>query len=108
MYETSIAISTIKNYIDTYLFEPKSNWPEDEFAARSYSRWAADYILDRIISESQKPPYHITGIESKTFTHIVQECIDELDYCSEIRDGKFCKVFSIAKEVAIDIALLFL
>ena len=37
-----------------------------------------------------------------------QECIDELDYCSEIRDGKFCKVFSIAKEVAIDIALLFL
>lgn len=108
MYETDIAVSTIRNYIDTYLFEPKSNWPEDEFAARSYSRWAADYILDRIISESQKLPCHIAGIKSKTFTDIVQECIDELDYCSEIRDGKFCKVFSIAKEVAIDIALLFL
>lgn len=108
MYETSIAISTIKNYIDTYLFEPKNNWPEDEFAARSYSRWAADYILDRIISESRKLPYNITGIKSKNFTDIIQECIDELDYCSEIRDGKFCKVFSIAKEVAIDIALLFL
>lgn len=108
MYETDIAVSTIKNYIDTYLFEPKGNWPEDEFAARSYSRWAADYILDRIINESQKLSNHITGIKSKTFTDIVQECIDELDYCSEIRDGKFCKVFSIAKEVAIDIALLFL
>ena len=108
MYETSIAISTIKNYIDTYLFEPKNNWPEEEFAARSYSRWAADYILYRIIFDSKKLPYNITGIESKTFTDIIQECIDELDYCSEIRDGKFCKVFSIAKEVAIDIALLFL
>ena len=55
MYETSIAISTIKNYIDTYLFEPKSNWPEDEFAARSYSRWAADYILLLFVKKDLYP-----------------------------------------------------
>ena len=108
MYETNIAVSVIQDYINTYLFEPRKNWPEEEFAIRSYSRWAANDILERIINRSMILPNHITGLESKTLFGIIQDFIDEADYCSEMYDKQSCNMFSIAKDVAMDIALLFL
>lgn len=109
MYETSVVISVIQKYMDECLFEPKRNWPKYEFAMRSYSRWAANYILDRIIEESMKLPFYISGLESCDLLNIIQDFIDDLDYYSEISDGndRIFNMTSVAKDTAIDIGLLF-
>lgn len=109
MYETSVAISVIQEYMDEHLFEPKSNWPKCEFNIRSYSRWAANYILDLIIKESMKLPPYISGLETRDPLAIIQDFINDLDYYSEISsdNGRMLTIISIAKNTAVDIRSLF-
>lgn len=107
MYD--IAITSIQRYMDEHLFEPGYNWPSDEFIKRSYSRWIADEIIDRIIFESNKLPQHISGLERLTPLEIINEMVDDLDYCSgKSYYGRFQNIFNVAKETAIDISMLFL
>lgn len=97
-------IMKIQKYIDESLFEPHINWPKYEFLRRSYSRWAANEILCRILKESLKPPPYITGFEPEAPSAIIREFIDEMDYYSDIStDVKKQRIFIIAKETAIDI-----
>lgn len=93
----------IQKYIDQYLFEPRITWPKYEFSIRCYSRWAANEILNRIVEESMKLPQFITGREPRTSSSIIKEFIDEMDYYSELNDGKNQRIFNIAKCTAIDI-----
>lgn len=108
MYE--IAIMTIQEYIDEYLFEPQSNWPKYEFCSRCYERWTANELLKRIADESALLPEHITGMKKRSPFNIINDFIQEMDECFEVSDSnQDCQlIFSTARETAIDIILLFL
>ena len=108
MYE--IAIITIQAYMDEYLFEPKHNWPEYEFASRCYERWAANELLKRITDESTLLPEHVTGQKRKSPLNIINDFIREMDNYFEMSDSnRRCQfMFSTARDTAIDIILLFL
>lgn len=92
-------VSALQEYIDEYLFEPGKNWPKEEFNRRSYSRWAANEIMERLLRE----------MDIRDPLDIIEEFSDEMDRCldlSENRDIYF--IFIVAKETADDIAFLFL
>lgn len=106
MYE--IAISIIQGYIDEYLFEPASNWPEDEFKTRCYERWSADEILERITNESMIFPDSPFERPFKTPCLIIEEFVSEMDYQARSTDNKKHHfIFSTARDTAIEIGLLF-
>lgn len=93
-----LAVSVIQEYINKYLFEPRSNWPMYEFNVRSYSRWAANEIIGRIQNDSDRSP-----------VNVISEFIREVDlYSEKTPTNQSQLIFSVAKETAIDIILLFL
>lgn len=95
MHETEAAI--IINYIEDALFEPAKNWPDPWFTQRSYERWAAGEILTRVLDDPVTPA--IQTIES----FMVQMLI----FSFKAKDTKGPNIFTIAKETAEDILLLF-
>lgn len=94
-----VAVSVIQEYIDEYLFEPSITWPDSEFNRRSYSRWAAEEILSRVIQEpSNRDPLDI-----------IEEFANEMDRYLDYSDDKAIYfIFIVAKETAEDVAFLFL
>lgn len=91
-----LAVSAIRRYLNEDLFEPESNWPIFEFSRRSYSRWAVEEILDRVIQEPETDPIAV-----------IQEFIDTVDRFSEIdgeRNTDF--IFITAKETAEELLFL--
>ena len=84
MYEQ--AIFTIQEYIDLHWPELDTPCQKYKFDTRSYSRWAANEIIDRLILEDSKLPSHITGKEPKSVVDIIEEFIRELNYCFSISD----------------------
>lgn len=93
-----LAMAIIREYIDTYLFEPAINWPRYEFNVRSYSRWAAYEILGRISC----------CIFECNPIRIISEFVDEMDEYLEMsvfRDVRL--VYSTAKETAEELGALF-
>lgn len=53
------AIRIIQNYRRRYLFEPRGNWGDYEFNLRSYARWCADELINRICDNSWGDPIRI-------------------------------------------------
>ena len=105
MYEKTIVM--IQRYMNNCLFEPRANWPTDEFRKRSYSRWATDEILSRLSAEAYRLPPHISGHDQRDSTDIIVEFVNEMDGYSEICDGmRHQNMFIIARETALDILLL--
>lgn len=103
------SISVIQKYIDECLFEPRLKWPKYYFTERSYSRWAAYEIQERIIEEALRLPPHITGREPRSLVDIIKAFISEMDDLSETSDNKrFQLIFLIARDTAEDILCLFL
>ena len=106
MYDRDIKI--IEDYIDEYLYMPKSYWPDWEYDIQAYSRCAGEEILERVIVEALKLPPHITGIEPKETTEIIEEYISDMDYFYEIsRDTHKKLIFFMARDVGIEILNLF-
>lgn len=67
----------------------------------SYSRWAANEILERTILETEKLPSYITGVESIDLLDIVEEFIDEMDYYAAKSSYEASRLaFSVAREEA--------
>lgn len=95
MYEA--AVQVITDYIEEALFEPAKNWPDIWFTRRSYERWAAGEILTRVVDNPTTPA--MTIIES----FLVQMLI----FSYKAKDTKGPNIFTIAKETAEDILLLF-
>lgn len=92
------AVLAIINYMEECLFEPKRNWPEYWFNQKSYSRWAANEILERVMDHPMMPP--IMVIEEFMITMDLYSCMAE--------DTRVSIIFSIAKDTAEDIMSLFL
>lgn len=93
------AVLAIQEYIDEYLFEPRINWPKEEFIRRSYSRWAADEILARIENDTE----HQNPLD------IIEKFMNDMDRYAELSDDRESyPIFVIAREEAEEIAFLFL
>lgn len=75
MYEQDIAIVT------SYVLKRSKR---TSLIAEAFSRWALDEILDRIWEETQKLPYHISGLEPQPVKEIIQEFIEEMGYYSSV------------------------
>lgn len=96
MYE--LEVETIQDYIDQCLFEPDYRWPKLEFERRSYSRWAASEILNRVQAEK----------DGRKVIDIIKEFLWEMDCHSEIDyDRHVAFIFETARETAEDISFLF-
>lgn len=52
--------------------------------AESYSNWALNEILDRVLDETQKLPYHISGLEPEPVADIIREFVEEMGYYSTL------------------------
>lgn len=111
-----MVISMISKYVDEHLcvtnhpgqVNPKDL--KDYFENISYARWAAYELMDRLNAEAERLPSHITGSlrEPVPPVDIIAEFMDDMEYyiydgCSE----KHERIFTIAKDVADDIILLF-
>ena len=69
--------------------------------AESYSRWALNEILNRVLEEAQKLPYHISGVEPEPVRDIIQEFIEEMSYFSTIAEtAEVIFVVEMAKDEA--------
>ena len=92
-----IAVITIIDCLEENLFEPNKRWPNDAFEERSYARWAAYEIWERILDN----PF-------KTTDEILDEFILDMTICAMGTDNpQREKLFRIARETAEDIASLF-
>lgn len=103
------AIMKIQRYMDEQLPELDITHPKYEFDIRSHARWAANEIIERLIREDSKLPSHITGKEPISELDIIQEFIDETEYCSYVKtDPDLQRMFNIAYNTATYIKCLFL
>ena len=93
-----IAIQEVKLYIEECLFEPRYNWPADIFEERSYSRWAAFEIIQRLMDQPFVSPILI--IEGFMYEMASRSHIEE--------DLSKDHMFQIARDTAEDILCLFL
>lgn len=92
-------ILKIQNYVNNYLFDPDIMWPVNEFKKRSYSRWAAYEILDRIKND----------LENRDPINNVVEFLKEVRSYSELCTNDCVNfIFTTAIETAEDIIFLLL
>lgn len=106
MDERDIAI--LETYIDMYLFTPSIGWFKDAFDVQVYSRWAANEILLRMMDEEMKLPPHISGVERRSTVEIIDEFIDEVEYCYlASKDPRKKMIFYVATNAAKNILILF-
>ena len=91
-----IAVDTIREYIQENLFEPSFSWDKREFETRSYSRWAAYEVLNRVIDHPIDAPLD-------TIENFVLEMAMYAHY-GKNEHRSF--IFQIAFETATEIALL--
>lgn len=92
-----VAIDIVLNYINRELFEPDHRWPEDIFERRTYSRWAAYEVLERIMDH----PYDDPSIVIEKFWLEIGVILNGE------HDLKKHRMFSIAKQTIEDIGRLF-
>lgn len=88
-----LAVKSIITYMEECLFEPKTSWFKHEFEKRSYSRWAANEILEGVMDHPMSPADTI--IEEFIFKMSLYSCVAE--------DSKASFIFSIAQDTAEDI-----
>lgn len=97
MCEPDISIRLIWQYKDNYFFEPELDWDREEFQRRTYQRWAADEIAERI--EYERSPDPIGVIEQ--FISLMRSCIDIAS------DKRHDFQFKTAAEAAEELGILF-
>lgn len=105
-----IAISIISEYINEHLSEVDSTYPNDCFENRSYARWAAFEIIERLNNEAERLPPHITESWREPIPpmDIIAGFLEEMEcYICDGCDEQHERIFSIAKDLADEIILLF-
>ncbi len=90
----------VEDYIKNCTSPPKLD-PKNPFIfdLNSYSRWADDEILIRVMREAMKLPAHITGKYHIELPDIIECFIDEMDYYMQIATTDRSKeMFEIARD----------
>lgn len=92
-----VVVTTVMQYINEHLFEPRINWSKVEFRRRTYSRWAAYEIIELLMNH----PFDDSEL-------VVEDFILKMFYCLHVAEGnnKSDFVFLSAIEVAEDILFL--
>ncbi len=86
----------IRRYSQNLELNPKDTYV---FEVNSYSSWAANEVLERVIHETMKLPPYITGNESLTLIDVVEAFIDEMDYYAYLASNEQSrKIFEIARD----------
>lgn len=102
------AIQILRDYKENYIGYPSLKAPKEKIEQTSYSLWAIDEIIDRIVDEASKLPQHITGRMPITYCELIEEFISEMDYLSETTtDYQKRFIFLVARDTSNDL-LLFL
>lgn len=83
--------------LDENLIEPKRSYPDDLFEERSYARWAAYELANKLMDRPYEDPDRI--IEEFIFQMAIME--------HTTNDPAKEKIFRVAKETAKDILTLF-
>ena len=92
-----IAIQKIIECLEENLFEPNNEWPQLIFEERSYARWAAIEIWQKLMDRPHNPP-----------DTVIEEFMFEMILLSNATDDpRKRRIFSIASETAEDILTLF-
>lgn len=92
-----VAAYMIAECLEENLFEPNKNWPDAAFEDRSYARWAAMELAERLMDR----PYE----DADT---IVEEFMLRMALLAHItEDPTKQRLFSIARDTAEDILTLF-
>ena len=87
----------IHNYIKKDLFAPTWEWSEYEFRRRSYGRWAANEILNRVAEMPETDPFFVILY----FRH-------QMDVLSSVREDSDAEfIFITARDTADKIISLF-
>lgn len=109
MFNEAYVIAVIRDYIDGLEMDMvRCVHGNDTFFLYSYSRWAANELLDRIIEEVSKPPPFVTNDIPKTYIEIIEEFIENMDYLSEQCSHREQQcIFSTARYVGEEIMALF-
>lgn len=92
-----LAAEIIIETLEENLIEPKRSYPDDLFEERSYARWAAYELANRLMDRPYESPDLI--IEEFMLTMMMYE--------SATNDPRKSRLFLIAKETAKDILTLF-
>lgn len=112
-----MAISIIGEYVDEhlcasdYIHQMSYEDSKKHFEFLSYAKWAAYEIMERLNNEAERLPPHITGSWRELIPpiDIIAGFIDDMEcYIYDGCDEKHEHIFTIAKDVAEDIILLFL
>ena len=86
----------VLKYIDEYLSEPIESYSTKGLGQRSYSRWAAYEIIERLMEYPFNPP-----------DEIVEAFIIEMTgYSYMAKDPRTARIFEIAMDTAEDILCL--
>lgn len=87
----------ISECLEENLFQPNKNWPETIFEDRSYARWAATELAERLMDRPYENP-----------DMIVEEFMLRMSLLASVtEDPVKRRVFSIARDTAEDILTLF-
>ena len=93
------AIGILEHYMDIQLSAPNRSMDPDLFDMQVYSRWAAEEIIERLMSEAMKLPPHISGHMYLSASEIITDFIEEMDAYAKIsKDERTKKIFSFARE----------
>lgn len=90
-------LTILEEYVRDNIPDPDIKEGDYLFTIQTFSKWAVNEIIERLIRESMKLPAHISGKERLDTIDIVDSFIDEMDYYAEYStDWKAKEVFSIA------------
>lgn len=91
----------IEEYIRENEYKPDLKDSTYFFRIHSYSNFAMNEILRRVIYESSRLPAHITGKESLTLIEIIEDFICEMEHCSSIaKRSQIKEIFDISRDEA--------
>lgn len=111
MYEYEQAITKIQDYVNKYLPEITTLYPRYKFDIRSYARWTANEIIERLIAEDSLLPPHISGKEPMTVLEVIDEFINDISYYSRNVNGELDqnmeRIFNVSYNTANYIKCLF-
>lgn len=84
MCETDIAIGVIEQYINEHLLAPCATWDKYEFKKRSYERWAAYEICEKIMDSPLEDP-----------SSIIETFMLEAQYYADICELRSDSIFTL-------------
>ena len=90
-------VHPVTKYIEDRFMRDDSRDRFEDLETFSYSRWAAEEVLVRVVEETEILPEHISGIEARTLDEVIDEFIDDMSMFHEMSERlELRRIFWIA------------